>query len=77
MNNDRRKRIEKAQKTLAELLTEIEELRDEEQEALENLPESLQETERGERMQTAADALDDAYTNLDSVNDSLTEALEA
>ena len=77
MNNDRRKRIEKVQETLAELLAEIEALRDEEQEALENLPESLQETERGERMQTAADALDDAYTNLDSVNDSLTEALEA
>lgn len=77
MNNDRRKRIEKVQEQIEGLLAEIEELRDEEQEALENLPESLQETERGERMQTAVDALDEAYTNLDSVNDSLNEALEA
>lgn len=52
MNADRRKRIAKAQAIL-------ETVRDEEQEALDNLPESLQGGERGEAMQNALDALEE------------------
>ena len=77
MNNARRRRIENVQEKIAELLCEIDEIRNEEQEAFENLPESLQETERGEHMQAACDALDEAYSNLESVDDSLIEALES
>ena len=48
MNKERRKRIEEVRQTLAELREELAEIHDEEQEAYDNLPEGLQEGERGE-----------------------------
>lgn len=76
MNKERRKRIEALQEQIAGIALELENLTNEEQEAYDNLPESIQETERGERMQSAADALEEAYSNMESVHDNLTEALE-
>lgn len=76
MNKERRKRIEALQEQIAGIALELEELMNEEQEAHDNLPESIQETESGERMQSAADALEEAYSSMDSVHDNLTEALE-
>ena len=46
MNNSRRKRISKIADALNELKGQIDELYEEEQEAFENIPESLQGTER-------------------------------
>lgn len=48
MNNARRKRICKIADALNELKDQIDELHEEEQEAFENIPESLQGTERYE-----------------------------
>lgn len=48
MNNSRRKRISKIADALNELKGQIDELYEEEQEAFENIPESLQGTERYE-----------------------------
>lgn len=70
MNNPRRKRIDRVHELLEEQLEELNALRDEEEEAYDNLPESLQETERGEAMQEAID-------NLDSAVSSIEEAIEA
>ena len=39
--------------------------------AYDNLPESLQESERGERMQAAMDAMDNAGSDLDDVINSI------
>lgn len=73
MNNDRRKQIEK----LTALIEEItESLRDEEQEAFDNLPESLQSGERGEKMESAIDALDYAADDLQECLDHLSDATE-
>ena len=69
MNNERRKKIEKIREDLDGLMALVEELAEEEQEAFDNLPESLQDTERGEAMQTAID-------NLDNLQNSLEEAGE-
>lgn len=44
----------------------LEAVRDEEEEALENLPESLQASERGEAMQAAIDAMEDVLDTLDT-----------
>lgn len=60
MNAARKKRIQDVIEKLDELKTVIEELHDEEQEAFDNLPESFQESERGEAMEAAADNLDSA-----------------
>jgi len=75
MNNDRRKQIE-------ELITKAEALREaidivenEEIDAFDNLPESLQESERGQSMQEASDSLADARFSVDDVLANLTQAL--
>lgn len=50
-------------------------LHDEEQEAYDNLPESFQESERGEAMEAAADNLDSAMSSMEEVLDSLNAAI--
>ena len=73
MNNTRRKAIMKIAERLEELKTDFELLRDEEQEAFDNMPESIQESERGEQMQEAIDALDEACCSIDEAIDRLGE----
>lgn len=68
MNRERRKRIDTVRDKLEELMEEIEALHDEEAEAYDNLPESLQESERGEAMSEAVD-------NLEIVASSIQEAI--
>lgn len=66
MNNQRRKALQAILTDLDRLAGElsvifdsVQAVRDEEQEAFDNLPESLQEGERGYFMQDAIDALDE------------------
>ncbi len=73
MNTRRRKNISKAleaylnKETVArdELRCSLEMIRDEESDAYENLPESIQDSERGEAMENCIDALDDFISELD------------
>ena len=51
MNRERRKRLQEAFDKIAEAQEILSEVRDEEQEAYENLPENFQYGERGEEMQ--------------------------
>ena len=76
MNKQRRKSIDRLIDKLSEIRDEIEMLKDEEQEAFDNMPESLQSSERGENMETAIYALDEAYESIDSAIDSLTQSTE-
>ena len=62
MNNSRRKRISKIADALNELKDQIDELHEEEEEAFENIPESLQGTERYEVAENAVDMLESAST---------------
>lgn len=71
MNNDRRTRIAEAQEEFRNLSARIEEIAEEEREALESLPENFQETDRGERMEQAADALDEVVGQIDEAVDAL------
>lgn len=57
MNKQRRKAIDAVREKLEELLEELEAIKDEEQEAFDNLPESLQASERGEAMEEAIENL--------------------
>ena len=75
MNANRRRSISKVIEKLeqmdalkAELIEMIEEIKNDEEEAYENLPESLQETDRGEAMQEAIDNLDNAQGDLDLID---------
>ena len=64
------------QSKLSDLKAEIEQIRDEEQEAYDNLPESIQDSPRGERMEEAIDELYDAASDLEGVIDTLEAATE-
>lgn len=76
MNKARRMRLIAVQSKLSDLKAEIEQIRDEEQEAYDNLPESIQDSPRGERMEEAIDELYDAASDLEGVIDTLEAATE-
>lgn len=65
MNNQRRKRLKEAVDLIERATAVIEEIKDEEQEALENLPENLQESERAENMQECVDLLEEIQSDLE------------
>lgn len=69
MNNNRRKAIQGIRDSIIDLQMELEELQSEEQEAYDNLPESLQDSEKGQVMYEALD-------NIESGISSLNEAVE-
>lgn len=75
MNKTRRQAILKIINTLEDLKSDIEYLRDEEDDAKENMPESLWETERYEQMEEAVDNMDQAVDSLDDVIGCLTDAI--
>ena len=76
MNKTRRTAIEKIRDKLMDLLEEIEQVKDQEQEAFDNMPEGLQSSERGEAMESAISSLEEAYDSVDSAVCSLEEAME-
>ena len=75
MNKQRRKSLTEAYDKLAEVQEAIEFLRDEEQDAFDNLPEGIQESERGEQMQGYIDSMDSALSSLEEAADYLNEVL--
>jgi len=76
MNKDRRKRIQDIIDKLMDLDTEIEKIQDEEQESYDNIPESLQDGEKGERMSDTIDNLDSAYCSLGDAISYLDDAIQ-
>lgn len=76
MNKQRRTRIEKVIATLDGIYEVLNDLEREEQQALDNMPESFQESERGERMQEIIDSLSSAAGYLDEAQEELRNAIE-
>jgi uncharacterized coiled-coil DUF342 family protein len=76
MNNQRRKQISAILNELADLRSRVEELQNEEQDYFDNMPENLQQSERGEKAEQAASRLEDALTALDEIEEALNEAAE-
>ena len=74
MNKDRRNKIDLLRSRLEEIMEQINELAEEERDAFDNLPESIQESERGENMENAFDNLDSAVASIEEAVDYLTEA---
>lgn len=82
MNNNRRKAIAdivtkveeivaNAKEKLEELHSEIEDIRDEESDCYENLPEGIMYSERGEAMEQAVDNLDNAASSIGELIDAI------
>ena len=76
MNAEQRKRLSQIIDQLNSTLCEIEEMKDEEEMKYDNLPESLQSSEKGDRFQEVHSTLDDAYSYLDDAISSLQEVEE-
>ena len=70
MNKAKRKQLQKASETLAEALEIIRDVRDQEQENLDNMPDSFKESDRGQSMEQIIQYLDDAisYIEDDAMN---------
>lgn len=59
--------IERFEEIKAEAIDQLSEIRDGEQEAYDNLPEALQDSERGENMQNCIDALEYFMSDLENM----------
>ena len=75
MNKERRKSIERIVDKLNEIQADLTSIRGDEEEAYDNLPEGIQSSERGDSMQEAIDAMDDADGSLQEAIDYLTEII--
>ena len=77
MNKQRRKALKEIIGKLENQKAAIEAILDEEQEAYDNIPESLQDTDRANQIYENIDALQDAIDNLESeVIDALQELVD-
>lgn len=68
MNKQRRVKLSEAHSLLGKAVSLVEGVKDDEQDSLENLPESLQSSKRGEAMEEAVDELQMA---IDSISDAM------
>lgn len=71
MNKARRAKINSICEKLAGLQEELTTVTEEEQDAYDNMPEGIQEGEKGEAAQEALDGLEAAYDEIQSVIDNL------
>lgn len=77
MNRARRKELERAVELLQQAQEIIGSVRDDEQEAYDNLPEGIQYSERGEQMSEYVDTLDNAADyDIEDIITNLNEIIE-
>lgn len=76
MNNTRRKSLRELIERTEGIKLEIEELRTEEEEYYNNMPEAFQDGEKGDRAQTVIEYLDEAMTAAGDMIENLTSATE-
>ena len=78
MNKPRRKELERALALIGEARAIIEQCAEEEREAFENLPESIQYGEQGEKIDGIAYVLEDACGTLEDIENTVQdEAIDA
>lgn len=71
MNKSRREAISKVIDKVDEARWDLDMIRDEEQEAYDNMPEGLQSSERGETMADGLETLDSILDNLEEISSQL------
>ena len=75
MNKARRKEIDAIIKRIDDIKTDVEGIRDEEQDYFDNMPEGFQMGEKGELAEAAANELEYAADGFDAIIDNLNEAM--
>jgi inorganic pyrophosphatase len=76
MNKTQRSQIEKWIDSLTEIKEGVEYMIEEENEKYKNMPENLQDSERGEEMYEGIENLESAASSLEEAIDSLNDATE-
>lgn len=76
MNKKQRLNLETILDKIDECQNELDFIKDEEQEKLDNMPENLQGGERYSQMENAISCLDDAVSNLQSAYDDIQSSTE-
>ena len=76
MNKQRRKELFEVTDLLEEAIGRLTEIRDDEQDALDSLPESLQYSCRGDDMQDAIDTLDGFENDINNIIDKINKYAE-
>jgi hypothetical protein len=76
MNKDQRIKLENLVSKLQDIQEEVTNIKDEEQEKYDNLPEGLQASEKGEALESAIGNLEEAEANIDEVINGLESAME-
>ena len=73
MNKERRTRVSWVINNLETCKDSLENVRDSEQESFDNIPESLQESDRGQAMETNIEIFDEVIGNLDEMIEMLSD----
>ena len=76
MNKARRNKLGEIAEKLENLCADLEAVASEERECYDNLPESLQESERGSAMGEAADEMDDICSELSDLKGRVQEVID-
>lgn len=76
MNTARRKQLKQAAELLSQAQAIIESVRDDERHEYDNMPESLQYSERGERMSENVDVLNTMLEDISGLFDNIDELTE-
>ena len=76
MNNARRKELQKIYEQLEELKEKLDFIIEDEQTSLDNMPESMWETERYENMESGLESLEDVQNSFDTFIMEFSELLE-
>jgi len=76
MNKQRRKWLEDVIAKIEEAQSEVQNIAEEERESFDNMPEGLQEGERGQQISENADDLEGVDSDFDSILETLNEILE-
>ncbi len=75
MNKQRRKELDTIYRKIESLMQDLTTVCGEEEDAYENLPESFQESDRGETMYNAIDNMESALSSLGEAMDYILEAV--
>ena len=76
MNNPRRKKLNTILEQLIKIHAALEEVKDEEQDYFDNIPENLRNSERYDKAGNAVAVLEDALSMFDEIADNIEVALE-
>lgn len=76
MNDKKRAQLQEARKLLSAAATIVERVCDAEQDALDNMPENLQNSARYDSMEQAIDAMTDVLDSLEAALESMQRAVD-